>query len=86
MYQEDSDNEKLAPKDAYWQLKYRLKVIEGWREEHEEEKENLEKRIRGLEDWKLEQHTRLRDFVKWVSVLAAAITAAIGLLERIIFK
>jgi hypothetical protein len=86
MEDEDSGSERLVPKDAYWQVRYKLKAIEEWRRKFDEEKEEIEDRIRALEDWKLEQRTRLRDFIKWVSILAAAITATIGLLERMIFK
>jgi hypothetical protein len=86
MENEDSGFERLVPKDEYWQVRYKLRAIEEWRRKFDEEKEEIEDRIRALEDWKLEQRTRLRDFVRWVSILAAAITATIGLLERIIFK
>jgi hypothetical protein len=83
---ENDESDDLIPKDGYWQLKYKLRTIEEWRQDVNRDRKQLEERIRQLEDWKLEQHTRLRDFVKWISILAGCITAAVELISRVIFK
>ena len=81
---EDSDD--TVPKDGYWQIRYKLKTIEEWRQDVNEDREKLEERIRTLEDYKLTSQVTHRNMVKWISVAAMALSAAISLLEHIIFK
>jgi hypothetical protein len=82
----ESDDQLIVPRDAFWQVKYKLRTVEAWRRDQVDKNKEYEDRIRELEDWKLSQHTRMRDFIKWVSILVAAITAAINLLGHISFK
>jgi hypothetical protein len=82
----ESDERLEIPKDAFWQVKYKIRTIDEWRKSVNEDRAKLEERIRELEDWKIEQHGRLRDFIKWVSILVAAISAAINVLGHISFK
>lgn len=82
----ESDDKLIVPRDAFWQVKYKLRTVDEWRKSVNEDRKELEERIRVLEDWKLEQHSKMRDFIKWVSILVAAITAGINLLGHISFK
>lgn len=83
---EQESDERFKPRDEYWQVKYKLRTIEDWRKEVNEDRRHLEERIRDLEDFKLMSVTTHRNMVKWITISASAFAAAISLLEHILFK
>jgi hypothetical protein len=86
MRENDEDSDNLIPRDGFWQLKYKLRTIEEWRQDVNRDRKQMETRVRELEDWQLEHKTRLRDFIKWVSILTTCITTAIEIIFRLLFK
>lgn len=83
---EQESDERLKPRDEYWQVKYKLRTIEDWRKEVNQDRKRLEERIRELEDFKLMSVTTHKNMVKWITIASTALSAGIALLEHILFK
>lgn len=81
----DDDSENFK-RDEYWQVKYKLRTIEDWRTEVNQDRERMEKRIRELEDFKLTAQTIHRNMIKWGTIASTAFAAGISLLEHLLFK
>jgi len=80
------DSDEIQERDKYWQVKYKIRTIEDWRKAVNEDREKIETRLRGLEDYKLEMRTRFKDSLKWISIIAMILSAVISGLEHVLFK
>lgn len=83
--EEEDDSGKIISKSQHILIDWKFRDLYRFREEANKRFESNEERLRQLEDWKLEQRTRMRDFIKWVGILAASITGAVSLLVHILF-
>lgn len=87
---EREDSDELKPRrtggEEYWQVKWKLRTFEQWREDVNKDRKELEKRIRELEDFVLTSRAIHRNMIKWVTISSGAFAAAISLLEHLLFK
>jgi len=80
------ESDELKPADGYWQIRYKLRSVEQWRLDVTKDREQLEKRIRELEDFKLMSTTTHRNLIKWTTLAASCFAAAISFLIHFFFK
>lgn len=82
---EDSDD-ALKEREQYFQIKYKLRVIEADIKELNAAIDDYEDRIRELEDYKLVADNTHKTIVKTVTILATVISAIISLAEHLLLK
>jgi DNA repair exonuclease SbcCD ATPase subunit len=86
----ESDETRTSSKDQFYQIKWKLRSIEKWKQEidaeRKQERKELETRIRELEDFKLSVKVTHRNLATWITIAASAFSGAIALLEHLLFK